>query len=537
MQKYCFFLKPQNILTKKCCFFLKLSYRTKKTAEFLPFFLVELKKNRTFAGVLHLLLKYQHTILMKINSIIASAMLFLVTAFAACDNVPPFIPNGPGPGIDIPVVKDSTDLLPPDTIGWNIPAEAITVAQAREICAGLESGATSGTKYYVMGYVKKLHSKHEDGVTNYGNAQFYIEDVKNANSSNDFMAFQVYGPGGKRITDPNVVAVGDFVVIYGEVTNYNGTYETVGKGAAQIWKSTNPLFNGSSTPDEPEILVIPEEAKAWGIPAEAIDVIKAREICASLASGATSGTKYYVMGYVKGLHNNHTTGVEQYGNAQFFMENVKGKKSQNDFIAFQVYGINGTKITDSNAVKEGDFVVVYGELTNYMGNTYETVGKGAAHIWKSTNPLLVESEPETPLTGAGTEANPYTIDDVIQLNNSKSGEFFVKAYIVGQVNGTSTSNAEFDAPFSPAVNKKTGKPYSYNTNLLVAASPTETDAAKCVAVHLPAGDLRDGLNLPENPDMDGTEILIYGSLEEYLGTWGIRNPTYAVAGDKVMGSK
>ena len=483
------------------------------------------------------LLKYQHTILMKINSIIASAMLFLVTAFAACDNVPPFIPNGPGPGIDIPVVKDSTDLLPPDTIGWNIPAEAITVAQAREICAGLESGATSGTKYYIMGYVKKLHSKHEDGVTNYGNAQFYIEDVKNANSSNDFMAFQVYGPGGKRITDPNVVAVGDFVVIYGEVTNYNGTYETVGKGAAHIWKSTNPLFNGSSTPDEPEVLVIPEEAKAWGIPAEAIDVIKAREICASLASGATSGTKYYVMGYVKGLHNNHATGVAEYGNAQFFMENVKGKKSQNDFIAFQVYGINGTKITDPNAVKEGDFVVVYGELTNYMGNTYETVGKGAAHIWKSTNPLLVESEPETPLTGAGTEANPYTIDDVIQLNNSKSGEFFVKAYIVGQVNGTSTSNAEFDAPFSPAVNKKTGKPYSYNTNLLVAASPTETDAAKCVAVHLPAGDLSDGLNLPENPDMDGTEILIYGSLEEYLGTWGIRNPTYAVAGDKVMGSK
>jgi hypothetical protein len=45
-------------------------------------------------------------------------------------------------------------------------------------------------------------------------------------------------------------------------------------------------------------------------------------------------------------------------------------------------------------VAVGDFVVVYGELTNYMGNTYETVGKGAAHVWKSTNPLMVETKPE-----------------------------------------------------------------------------------------------------------------------------------------------
>ena len=61
-----------------------------------------------------------------------------------------------------------------DTIGWNIPAEAITVAQACEICAALESGATTGTKYYVMGYVKKIHNNHADGVANFGNAQFYM---------------------------------------------------------------------------------------------------------------------------------------------------------------------------------------------------------------------------------------------------------------------------------------------------------------------------------------------------------------------------
>ena len=158
--------------------------------------------------------------------------------------IPPF---GPTDRPDQPVVILPAEPLT-DTIGWNVPAEALTVAQAREICAALESGSTSGTKYYVMGFVKKLHNNHASGVSGYGNAQFYMEEEKGANSSQDFMAFQVYGLDGTKLTDPNAVAVGDFVVIYGELTNYNGTYETVGKGAAHIWKSTNPLL----APAKPE---------------------------------------------------------------------------------------------------------------------------------------------------------------------------------------------------------------------------------------------------------------------------------------------
>lgn len=168
-----------------------------------------------------------------------------IAMLTACEMaIPPF---GPTDRPDQPVVILPAEPLT-DTIGWNVPAEALTVAQAREICAALESGSTSGTKYYVMGFVKKLHNNHASGVSGYGNAQFYMEEEKGANSSQDFMAFQVYGLDGTKLTDPNAVAVGDFVVIYGELTNYNGTYKTVGKGAAHIWKSTNPLL----APAKPE---------------------------------------------------------------------------------------------------------------------------------------------------------------------------------------------------------------------------------------------------------------------------------------------
>ena len=188
---------------------------------------------------------------MKLNKIFAAFMLVMAVAFAACNQNPPVGPNGPGNGENPGTGNNPGGTVTgeaPDTIGWNIPAECLTVAEARALCASLESGATTGTKHYVMGWVKKIHNNHASGISGYGNAQFYMEDVKGANSKDDFLAFQVYGIDGKKINNPNAVAVGDFVIIYGELTNYMGnTYETVGKGAAHIWKSTNPLLAESST--------------------------------------------------------------------------------------------------------------------------------------------------------------------------------------------------------------------------------------------------------------------------------------------------
>ena len=180
----------------------------------------------------------------------------ILSCLAACEmSVPPFgpidRPDDGTPPVIVPVEA-------PDTIGWNIPTEAITASQARAICTELGADATTGTKYYVMGYVKKLHKNHESGITGYGNASFYIEDIKGANSSDDFLAYQVFGPNKQKITDLNSVAVGDFVVIYGELINFGGnTPETVSKGAAYIWKSTNPLMVAPKP--EPEEVVIFEK--------------------------------------------------------------------------------------------------------------------------------------------------------------------------------------------------------------------------------------------------------------------------------------
>ena len=147
----------------------------------------------------------------------------------------------------------ATITIPEEAKDWNIPAEAIDVLQAREICSQLASGATTGTKYYVIGYIKKIDASHATNVSKYGNASFYIEQVKGANSAEDFYAYRVYGIDGERITNPSTIAVGDFVVLYGELTKYQKNasytpiYETLDR-EAYIWNSTNPLISGSDTP-------------------------------------------------------------------------------------------------------------------------------------------------------------------------------------------------------------------------------------------------------------------------------------------------
>lgn len=118
-------------------------------------------------------------------------------------------------------------------------------SQARAIASALESGAEDGP-YYIKGYVKKFASKHEEGITQYGNALFYITDTAEG-GDDDFYCYQVYYLGGKKFSSLDQIAVGDEVIVYGKITNYNGTYETVGKGAAYIY-SLNGVTEGGDDP-------------------------------------------------------------------------------------------------------------------------------------------------------------------------------------------------------------------------------------------------------------------------------------------------
>lgn len=142
---------------------------------------------------------------------------------------------------DQPII-DPTKITP-DPDGADVPEGTLNVYEAREVALALASGATTTDEYYVKGWVSKLDSKHESGVTGYGNGTFYITPTNDGTTAAvTFEAFQVYGKNKQKLTSADQVAVGDFVVLKGKLTNYNGTPETVGKGAAYIYYSTNPKW-------------------------------------------------------------------------------------------------------------------------------------------------------------------------------------------------------------------------------------------------------------------------------------------------------
>lgn len=61
------------------------------------------------------------------------------------------------------------------------------------------------------------------------------------------------------------------------------------------------------------------------------------------------------------------------------------------------------------------------------------------------------------------------------------------------------------------------------THLAMADRSTITDKASCIAVELPAGKVRDALNLVSHPDLIGTRVYVKGDVvEKYFGTLGLK---------------
>lgn len=276
---------------------------------------------------------------------------------------------------------------------------------------------------------------------------------------------------------------------------------------------------------------------AASLPEGAITVAKAREIAEGLASEAVAEGTYYVYGIVKKLHSKHTQEtIDQYGNGSFYI--VDKTDDKDDFLAYQVYGINKQKFTSVDQVAVGDHVVICCHITNYNG-TLETTGKGDGYLYWSDNEKAGENTTpggtDTPnpegLVGEGTEANPYTVGDILTLNNTRTGNYFVTGFIVGQVKGDATSannNCEFAAPFTANAN-------GTNTNILIAAAAGVTDQAACAFIQLPANFLREELNLIAHPENLGKEVKIFGSLEKYFGGAGVKNMTRAwIDGEEIV---
>ena len=244
----------------------------------------------------------------------------------------------PNPG-DITLDSIPAVVLPdptPDPEGVTIPDGTLNVYQARDTCAKLADGATTAVKYYVKGWVCSLDAKNADGIENYGNATFYIAATNDGQSDKfSFEAYQVYGKDGKKFVSVDQVKVGDFVIIYGKLTNFKGTAETEGKGAAYVYYSSNPNFDPKEDPSK-----ITPDPEGADVPEGTINVYEARHISDSIGSGKTTSGEYYIKGWICKLDSKNAEGITgQYHNATFYISATNdGTTSGFNFEAYRVKG-------------------------------------------------------------------------------------------------------------------------------------------------------------------------------------------------------
>jgi hypothetical protein len=114
----------------------------------------------------------------------------------------------------------------------------------------------------------------------------------------------------------------------------------------------------------------------------------------------------------------------------------------------------------------------------------------------------------------GENGHGADISDALTVLQAQSAAGSQNVWVCGYIVGgdLTSASASFDEPFSS------------RTNILLGPKSSTVDKDACLSVQLPAGKLRDALNLVDNPDLLRRKVYICGDIvDAYFGIPGIKN--------------
>ena len=212
----------------------------------------------------------------------------------------------------------------------------------------------SADKYYVKGIAQ------EDATADptYNNISFDIADTEDGAR---FKCFQVAGSDGKPLPSGFAIKKGDEVVVYGPIYNYKGnTPETDGKSAAYIvtvnGKATGEGGGGSTQPSNNSTIDNP------------YTVAKALETTNALSDNETTTDNFYIKGKVSRKANTADeigpNSEKKYKDMNYYISD-DGTQAKELYVYRGKY-LDGADFTDFEQLKEGDEVIIYGQLQKYI---------------------------------------------------------------------------------------------------------------------------------------------------------------------------
>lgn len=338
--------------------------------------------------------------------------------------------------------------------GTGTQADPFNVAAAIAKCK--EIGTDPSTEKY---YVKGIAQGNATADASYNNITF---DIADTDGGAQFTCYQVAGTDGKPLPSGFTIKKGDEVVVYGPIYNYKGnTPETTGKSEAYIvtvnGKATGEGGGGTPQPSNTSTIDNP------------YTVAKALETANALSDNETTTENFYIKGKVTRKANTADeigpNSSKKYKDMNYYISD-DGTQSKELYIYRGKY-LDGADFTDYEQLKEGDEVIIYGQLQKYID-----ANNGNAVTPEVKNSKIVKLNGQGGSGGGGTSGGPGTVSgNTITVN---AADFGVEN---GTAMGTQTLSDGTKLVFDGGGNSNAPKYYNSGTNIRMYPKNTVTITA------------------------------------------------------------
>lgn len=338
--------------------------------------------------------------------------------------------------------------------GTGTQADPFNVAAAIAKCK--EIGTDPSTEKY---YVKGIAQGNATADASYNNITF---DIADTDGGAQFTCYQVAGTDGKPLPSGFTIKKGDEVVVYGPIYNYKGnTPETTGKSEAYI-VTVNGKATGEGGGDTPQ----PSNTSTIDNP---YTVAKALETANALSDNETTTENFYIKGKVTRKANTADeigpNSSKKYKDMNYYISD-DGTQSKELYIYRGKY-LDGADFTDYEQLKEGDEVIIYGQLQKYID-----ANNGNAVTPEVKNSKIVKLNGQGGSGGGGTSGGPGTVSgNTITVN---AADFGVEN---GTAMGTQTLSDGTKLVFDGGGNSNAPKYYNSGTNIRMYPKNTVTITA------------------------------------------------------------
>ena len=399
-----------------------------------------------------------------------------------------------------------------------------TVAQAR---AAIDAG-TGLTNVYATGIVSGIVSAYNP---DYGNITYNIS-ADGLSSSDQLQAYRGKSYNGNSFESADDIQIGDVVVIYGNLTKYNSTYEFAQNNQlVSLVRKADPTF--SLDPTEATLEAYSHQTVDVTLTTNTDGEITCESNNTDVATVALkSDNVYTITAQAEGtaIITIKSAGSENYRPASAVVV-ITVQDSRDE--AGLSYDVTAFEVE----LNDNSFVAPTLNNPNSLTVTYSSSNEDVALVDENTGELVLETSAEGTVkitasfagnenfksgsasytitiidpNSKGMKNNPYTVAEVLDGTATGNG-IYVKAFIVGEFVGK-TSNPRTSG-------------FNGNTNLAVADEFTTSPTAyNSIPVQLVSAFQWDWGCKTSDGALLGYEVLIKGNIESYFSVKGIKSPT------------